>query len=124
MSFGDRLTGVFDSMGGLCLGIDPHAPLLAEWGLPDSGAGAREFGLRCVDAAVDRVGIVKPQVAFFERHGSAGYAALESVLAAARAAGLFAPHVSTEMILSLPTIRGIRGSLLRTHGPGLFARRS
>jgi orotidine-5'-phosphate decarboxylase len=35
-----------------------------------------------------RAGIVKPQVAFYERHGSAGYAALEDVLAAARAAGL------------------------------------
>jgi orotidine-5'-phosphate decarboxylase len=34
------------------------------------------------------VGIVKPQVAFFERHGSAGYIALEHVLAAARSAGL------------------------------------
>ena len=33
-------------------------------------------------------GVLKPQVAFFERHGSAGYAALEDVLAAARAAGL------------------------------------
>ena len=32
-------------------------------------------------------GIVKPQVAFFERHGAAGYAALEAVLAEARAAG-------------------------------------
>src|SRR6185312_4490132 len=45
-------------------------------------------GLRVVEAATDRVGIVKPQVAFFERFGSAGFAALEDVLAAARAAGL------------------------------------
>ena len=41
-----------------------------------------------VDAAAGRVGIVKPQVSFFERYGSAGFAALEDVLAAARAAGL------------------------------------
>jgi orotidine-5'-phosphate decarboxylase len=34
------------------------------------------------------VGIVKPQVAFFERFGSTGIAALEDVLAEARAAGL------------------------------------
>ena len=32
--------------------------------------------------------IVKPQVSFFERYGSAGFAALEDVIAAARAAGL------------------------------------
>ena len=37
-------------------------------------SGAREFGLRVVDAAAGRVGVVKPQVAFFERYGSAGYA--------------------------------------------------
>ncbi len=41
-----------------------------------------------VDAAAGRVGIVKPQVSFFERYGSAGFAALEDVLAGARAAGL------------------------------------
>ena len=32
------------------------------------------------------VAVVKPQVSFFERFGSAGYAALEEVMAAARAA--------------------------------------
>lgn len=73
---------------GLCLGIDPHAPLLAAWGLPDTAEGARAFGLRAVDAAAGVVAVVKPQVAFFERFGAAGYAALEAVLAAARAAGL------------------------------------
>lgn len=86
--FGARLERAFYSSGRLCLGIDPHAYLLESWGLPDTAAGAREFGLRCVDAATGAVGIVKPQVAFFERFGSAGYAALEDVLAAARAAGL------------------------------------
>jgi len=88
VSFGQRLRAVLDVRGGLCVGIDPHAFLLEEWALGDDAAGLREFGLRVVDAASDRVGIVKPQVAFFERHGSAGLAALEDVLAAARDAGL------------------------------------
>ena len=87
-SFGSRLTSVFAEAGHLCVGIDPHPYLLGQWGLPDSGKGLREFGLRTVDAARGRVGIVKPQVAFFERHGSAGYDALERTLAAARDAGL------------------------------------
>lgn len=87
-SFGGRLRDAFSSSGRLCVGIDPHASLLDTWGLPDSASGAREFGLRVVEAVVGRAGIVKPQVAFYERHGSAGYAALEEVLAAARAAGL------------------------------------
>jgi orotidine-5'-phosphate decarboxylase len=87
-SFGARLADAFDAHGQLCAGIDPHAYLLDDWGLTDDAAGVREFGLRVVEAASGVVGVVKPQVAFFERHGSAGLAALEDVLAAARAAGL------------------------------------
>lgn len=86
--FGARLAAVLRDRGGLCLGIDPHAFLLEQWALPDTAAGVREFALRCVDAAAGTIGIVKPQIAFFERHGSAGYAVLEETLAAARAAGL------------------------------------
>ncbi|PVE95652.1 orotidine-5'-phosphate decarboxylase [Microbacterium sp. TPD7012] len=87
-SFGARVRGALDARGPLCVGIDPHAELLAAWGLGDDAAGVREFGLRTVDAAAGRVGVVKPQVSFFERFGSQGIAALEDVLAAARAAGL------------------------------------
>ncbi|MGN7798682.1 orotidine-5'-phosphate decarboxylase [Leifsonia sp. 22587] len=87
-AFGDRLARAFAERGRLCVGIDPHAHLLEEWGLPASADGLRSFGLTVVEAAAGRAGIVKPQVAFFERFGAAGYAALEEVLAAARAAGL------------------------------------
>lgn len=86
--FGERVRAALRSRGPLCVGIDPHQALLTSWGLADSAAGVREFGLRAVDAAAGRVGIVKPQVSFFERFGSAGFAALEEVLAAARAAEL------------------------------------
>jgi orotidine-5'-phosphate decarboxylase len=86
--FGERLSNVFARSGHLCLGIDPHSFLLAEWGLPDSATGVRDFGLRAIESATDAVGIVKPQVAFFERHGAPGYEALETVLSAARDAGL------------------------------------
>lgn len=88
IGFGDRLARTLADRGPLCLGIDPHNFLLADWGLTDDAAGVREFSLRSVDAAAAVIGIVKPQVAFFERHGAAGYAVLEEVLAAARAAGL------------------------------------
>jgi orotidine-5'-phosphate decarboxylase len=63
----------------LCVGIDPHAALLADWGLDDNVAGLRAFGLGVLEAAVGRVGIIKPQVSFFERHGSAGFAVLEEI---------------------------------------------
>ena len=87
-SFGERVRAAMATHGQLCVGIDPHASLLAEWGLDASAAGVRSFGLRVVDAAAGEVGLVKPQVSFFERYGSAGFAALEEVIASARAAGL------------------------------------
>lgn len=87
-SFGARLRTAWDAHGPLCVGIDPHAALLDQWGLPQSADGIRSFGLAVVAAAAGRVGVVKPQVAFFERFGSRGFAALEDVMAAARAAGL------------------------------------
>ncbi|WP_203138566.1 orotidine-5'-phosphate decarboxylase [Microbacterium sp. JZ31] len=89
-SFGERARAAIARRGHLCVGIDPHEPLLAAWGLTADAAGVREFGLRVVDAAAGRAGFVKPQVSFFERHGSAGLAALEEVLAAARAADVLA----------------------------------
>lgn len=87
-AFASRLAAAIDDHGHLCVGIDPHAVLLESWGLPDSAEGARAFGLRVVEAAAGRAGLVKPQVAFFERHGAAGYGALVEVIAAAHAAGL------------------------------------
>lgn len=87
-SFGSRLEAAFAAHGQLCVGIDPHAFLLDAWGLSDDARGLEAFGRRVVEASAGRVGIVKPQVAFFERHGSAGYLALERVLADAREAGL------------------------------------
>jgi orotidine-5'-phosphate decarboxylase len=87
-AFGDRLAGVFGERGRLCVGIDPHSWLLGEWNLPDSAAGAESFGRAVVAAAAGRVGLIKPQVAFYERFGSAGFIALERVLADARQAGL------------------------------------
>lgn len=86
--FGRRLQRAVAEHGPLLAGIDPHRPLLEAWGLPDTAAGAEQFGLRLIEAVAGHVAMVKPQSAFFERHGAAGVAALESVLAAARARGL------------------------------------
>lgn len=87
-TFGQRLSAALGRYGPLCVGIDPHESLLGAWGLDADANGVREFGLRAVAAAAGRVGVVKPQVAFFERYGSRGYAALEDVLTAAREADL------------------------------------
>lgn len=85
--FGARLAAAMDEHGPLCVGIDPHSALLADWGLSDDAAGVREFALRVMEAVAGRVAAVKPQAAFFERHGSAGVAVLEEVVAAGRETG-------------------------------------
>jgi orotidine-5'-phosphate decarboxylase len=87
VSFASRVDATVAARGRLCVGIDPHPPLLAAWGLSDDAAGVQEFGLRCAEAFAGEVGFVKPQVAFFEQFGAAGMAALEEVIAACRAAG-------------------------------------
>lgn len=86
--FGARLVSAMAARGPLCPGIDPHPGVLRDWGLPEAAGGARELGYRVVAAAEGLVAVVKPQVAFFERYGSAGLAALEQVLARCRDAGL------------------------------------
>jgi orotidine-5'-phosphate decarboxylase len=86
--FLDRVTAAVAAHGPLCAGIDPSAALLADWGLSDDAAGLREFCRLCVEAFAGAVAVVKPQVAFFERHGAAGLAELERLIAEARSAGL------------------------------------
>jgi orotidine 5'-phosphate decarboxylase subfamily 2 len=85
--FGDRLRDAMDQRGPLCVGIDPHPSLLAAWGLDDTPAGLERFALTCVEALAGQVAVVKPQSAFFERHGAAGVAVLERTVTAARQAG-------------------------------------
>ncbi|WP_306814311.1 orotidine-5'-phosphate decarboxylase [Actinomyces bowdenii] len=85
--FGERLAAAMEEHGPLCVGIDPHEGLLHTWGLAGTPAGLRDFALRTVEAVGGRVAAVKPQSAFFERHGSAGIAVLEEVLEALRQCG-------------------------------------
>jgi orotidine-5'-phosphate decarboxylase len=88
--FAGRVVRAVSATGPMCAGIDPTPDLLAQWGLEDTPAGLRTFALRCVEAFAGVVPVVKPQVAFFERMGSAGVAVLEAVLGACRDAGLIA----------------------------------
>ena len=82
-SFGSRLAAAMAARGPLCVGIDPHPQLLADWGLNDDVAGLERFSLSVVEAVASLAAAVKPQVALYERHGSAGMAVLERTLAAA-----------------------------------------
>ena len=85
--FGARLAQARSSRGPLCLGIDPHPELLRAWELPATADGLAAFCDVCVDAYAG-FAMVKPQVAFFEAYGSAGFAVLERTIAALRASGV------------------------------------
>jgi orotidine 5'-phosphate decarboxylase subfamily 2 len=85
--FGGRLRAAMDTRGPLCVGIDPHPALLSAWGLTDDAHGLQSFASTVLAAVADIVAAVKPQSAFFERHGSVGVAVLERVIAEARTAG-------------------------------------
>ncbi|GFJ88016.1 orotidine 5'-phosphate decarboxylase [Phytohabitans rumicis] len=61
-------------------GRGPAPGLLERWGLRDDADGLAAFCERVVEALGERVAVVKPQSAFFERHGSRGVAILESTI--------------------------------------------
>lgn len=101
MSFGSRLRVAIDAYGPLCVGIDPHATLLEQWGLTDSVDGLQAFAGACVEAFAGQVAVVKPQSAFFERFGSRGIAVLEDTMQSLR-------HTGTLVVLDVK--RGDIGS--------------
>ncbi|AYJ49647.1 orotidine-5'-phosphate decarboxylase [Rhodococcus sp. P1Y] len=81
------LRAAIAARGRLCAGIDPHPELLERWGLTPDADGLEAFAEICVEAFVGEVAVVKPQVAFFEAYGSAGYAVLERTISVLRDAG-------------------------------------
>ena len=81
--FGDRLAAAMDEYGPLCAGIDPHPNLLQAWGLEDSAESLRTFTTAVYEGCAPYAAALKPQVALFERHGSAGLAVLEELFARA-----------------------------------------
>jgi len=85
--FGVRLREASAALGPLAVGVDPHPGLLDAWGLPDDPSGLERFALTCLEALGGTVAAVKPQSAFFERHGSRGVAVLERLLAGLADAG-------------------------------------
>ena len=113
--FGARLTAAVEALGALCVGIDPHGPLLEKWGLADHVDGLARFADACLDALAGHVALVKPQSAFFERHGSRGVAVLERLL------GGFA---GTSTLVLLDVKRGDIGSTMQGYADAYLAPRA
>ena len=80
----------------LCLGLDPHLPLIPplfrRGGMaptdPATAPAVQAFLEAVLDRYADRVAVVKPQIAFFEQLGWRGVQTLEHIVARARARGL------------------------------------
>jgi orotidine-5'-phosphate decarboxylase len=81
-SFAQRFLELADSRSPFCLGIDPTPQLLKAWNLPHSADGLARMCETVAAAAEDRLAIVKPQIAFFERFGSKGIEVLEKLIGA------------------------------------------
>lgn len=113
--FGARLRRAMDERGPLCVGIDPHASLLADWGLNDDVAGLERFSRTVVEALAGRVAVLKPQSAFFERFGSRGVAVLEKSVEEARAAGA---------LVVMDAKRGDIGSTMAAYAAAFLAKGS
>jgi orotidine-5'-phosphate decarboxylase len=96
VGFADRLAEIVErKRSQLVVGIDPRPELLPvelrgdiHLGRSAAADACARFGRGLIDAVAPYVVAVKPQAAFFEALGSAGFAALEDVCAYARAAGL------------------------------------
>jgi len=105
--FGRRLSAIVADRGPLCVGIDPHRALLLDWGAGDDVEGLRRFTDLVVDALAEHVAVLKPQMAFYERHGARGVAVLEDAIGRAREAGA---------LVLLDAKRGDIGSTMDAYG--------
>ena len=113
--FADRLLAAIARTGSpVCVGIDPLFERL-----PDTLRGRDEvaaietFSMGVIEAVAGTVPAVKPQIAYFERYGSAGVAGYERVVSAARKAGL---------VVIADVKRGDIGSTAAQYAAGHLAR--
>jgi orotidine 5'-phosphate decarboxylase subfamily 2 len=102
-TFTTRLAAIIaDTRSLLCLGLDPD-------GMTDAAAAERQCHA-LLEATLDSVCAVKPNLAFFEQFGSAGYAVLERLRAA----------VPSDRLLILDGKRGDIASTMTAYAHALF----
>lgn len=89
-SFSERFVTLAHERSPLSLGLDPSEDLIRHWGLDDTVEGMRRFCETVLDAASDRVSVVKPQCGFFERLGPGGMEVMASSISQAKSQGSLA----------------------------------
>ena len=87
-SFAIRFAAVRSTFGPLAWGLDPSGSLLDAWKLGDSPDGLDRFADIVLEAATGTVGLIKPQAAFYERHGWRGIRTLQRLITEAQGNGL------------------------------------
>lgn len=87
-TFSVRFDLVRRSRGPLAWGLDPSGDVLDAWGLGDTPDGLDRFVDVVLPIATGTVGLIKPQAAFYERHGWRGIRTLARLIGEARNAGL------------------------------------
>jgi orotidine-5'-phosphate decarboxylase len=115
-SFGERLVKTFATSGQLCVGMDPSVEQLKKWELAETAFGAEQFCTQIIDNCAGEIGILKPQVSFFEQFGSEGFAALERVLIRASEAGFIVIADAKRGDIG-STMEGYARAWLSTEGP-------
>jgi orotidine 5'-phosphate decarboxylase subfamily 2 len=103
VTFAARLDACVDATGSLlCTGLDPD-------GVATAGDAERQC-LDIVEATIEHVCAFKPNLAFFEQFGSAGYAVLERLRA----------HIPSDRILILDAKRGDMANTAAAYARALF----
>jgi orotidine-5'-phosphate decarboxylase len=120
MSFADRAIRQIRRLGHpLCVGLDPHLDLIPEVfrrgsmqpNDPATVAAVEDMLLKVLERVGGLVPVVKPQIAFFERLGSRGLAALERICERSRQLGL---------LVLLDAKRGDIGSTAEAYAKAYF----
>ncbi|WP_208434394.1 orotidine-5'-phosphate decarboxylase [Bartonella taylorii] len=93
--------------GPLCIGFDPSHKVLQSWNLSFDYKGLKEFCDILLTAVVGNVGIIKPQVAFFELYGVEGLQVLKELIENAQEQGL---------LVIVDAKRGDIGSTVEAYG--------
>ncbi len=103
MTFAARLDACVEASGSLlCAGLDPDGFT--------SAADAERYCLDVIEATMEHVCAFKPNLAFFEQLGSAGYAVLERLRG----------HVPSDRILILDAKRGDMANTAAAYARALF----
>ncbi|EJF82358.1 orotidine 5'-phosphate decarboxylase [Bartonella elizabethae Re6043vi] len=96
-----------EKYGPLCVGFDPSHKVLQAWNLSPDDKGLKDFCDILLTAVVGKVGIIKPQAAFFELYGVEGLQVLKELIENAQKQGL---------LVLVDTKRGDIGSTAEAYG--------